>query len=151
MCRERHDAGNAEQQREEPVAHLEHVGVAAEQRGGDDAEREADEHGNPDDVDRSLADELDEDLADGEAAGDDQCLGIARHVPADDEIDPDREGGAEEQAGEVLADGRDPRLPGRDRVRVAGPAAVRCPRVPPVPSLQGTAEDSGISRVTLVS
>ena len=76
---------------EEAVADLEHVGVAAEQRGGDDADGEADEDGGADDVDRALAHELEDDPGDGEAAGDDQGLGVGVHVAADQEVDADRQ------------------------------------------------------------
>ena len=139
---ERDDAGDAEEQGEEAVTDLEHVGVAAEQCRGDDPEGEAQEDRRAHDVDPALADELQEDPADREAAGDDQRLGVGLHVPPDDEVDPDRQRRAEDHAGQVLADGGDPRAARRSPAG-AGPAAPRCPPVPPVPCVKGTAGNSG--------
>ena len=135
---ERDDAGDTEEQGEEAVADLEHVRVATEQRGGDHPDGEARQDGDPDDVDAALADELQDDPAHGEAAGDDQRLGVGVHVLTDDEVDPDRQRRAEDQAGQVLADGRDPGLPGgtrrgHGRRPLGAPRGLRFhdPRVPP--------------------
>ena len=68
------------------------------------------------------------------------ACGVGAHVAADQEVDADRQGGAEDQAGQVLADGRDPGLPLPARPGGAPFGAARRLRLH-VP--QGTAANSG--------
>ena len=147
------DAGDAEQGGEEAVAHLEHVGVAAEQRGGDDADDEA--RGGRRRRRRRPC-------AGGRTARRSspprsepatmRAWASVLHVAADHEVGPDRERGTEDQAGQVLADRRDARLPARrpraPAARLGRPrpvASPRCPPVAPAPCAQATAAISRFS------
>ena len=100
---DRDDAHGAEDRGEEGVAHLEHVGVASQQLRADHADGEPREHDHPDEVDAALAHELEDHPGGGEAAGDDQRLRVGLHVAAHQEVDPQGQDGAPDDAGQVLA------------------------------------------------
>ena len=128
---------------EEPVAHLEHVGVAAEQRGADDADREAEEDHGPDEVDRRRRTNCMRIQATENAAGDDERRGVAADVAAHEEVDADRQRGAEDEAGQVLADRRDPGC----QAGPGGGLPRRRPRCLRFHACKGTAGNSGFRRV----
>jgi hypothetical protein len=91
---ERDDAGDADHRRDGGVPDLEDIRVAAEQRGADEAQGEADEDGHTDEVNLALPHELRENPRPRETAGDDEGLGVR--------MDADH-------AGQVVADGWDDR------------------------------------------
>ena len=99
-------------------------------------------------VDPALAHELEDDPGGGEAAGEISACGVGPHVAAREEVDADRQDGAEDDARQVLADRGDARLPPLGR---PGPAAGlrRRPR-PPAPWRKGYRRHSEFRHVELL-
>ena len=103
MGEDRDDAHGAEDGGEERVTHLEHVGVASQELRAPHADDEPREDDHSDQVDTALAHELEDDPGGGESACDDERLRVGLHVAAHQEIDPQWEDGAPDDAGQVLA------------------------------------------------